>query len=192
MPTTSEIQSLIVNAAQSAGVDPELALEVASQESGFNPDAVGTHQPDPEIGVMQLVPSSFPGVNIYDVATNINTGVNYLAQMIARFGDALAGVAAYNWGPSGVSKAITQYGHTVNDNGYPAWLNAPTTPASVFNYVSRIFSALPGYTISQTQGFTAATPATPPSGSPGGPSSGELWAAGIAVVVALAFYIFSD
>lgn len=189
MPTTTEIQAMIVAAAQSSGVDPDLALELATQESGLNPNAAGTHRPDPEVGVMQLLPSSFPGVNIWDLQTNISSGVSYLGQMIARFGDVMAGVAAYNWGPSGVSKAIAQYGHTVGDSGYPAWLEAPSTPASVFNYVSRIFSALPA---SQTEYFTQPAPAAPPSGNPGGPSSGELWVAGIAIVIALTFYIFSD
>jgi Transglycosylase SLT domain len=135
------IADLITAAAQSAGVDPALALAVAQRESGMNPNAPdGTAG---EIGIFQLKPSSFPGYSIAqlrDPQTNINVGVGYLASLLAEFGgDPVAAVAAYNWGPTNVAGAIAQHGGDFEISAapgapfIPAWLSA--APASVRAYV---------------------------------------------------------
>lgn len=95
------MQDLITSAAQRYGVDPNLALSVAKAESGLDPNAVSSKG---AVGIMQLMPSSFPGVNIADPATNIDTGVGYLAQMMQRYGDVNLALAAYNAGPGNVDK----------------------------------------------------------------------------------------
>ena len=92
----------IVSAANSYGVDPNLALAVAQTESSMNPNAVSSAG---AVGLFQLMPSSFPGVNINDVQTNIDTGVSYLAQLLNQYGgDTTLALAAYNAGPGNVSK----------------------------------------------------------------------------------------
>jgi len=51
----SSIANVIVAAAQSAGIDPKLAIEVATDESGMNPTT-----PDGksgEIGIFQIEPA---------------------------------------------------------------------------------------------------------------------------------------
>lgn len=93
----------ISQAASSAGVPPSLAVAVAQHESGLNPNAIGAAG---EIGLFQLKPSSFPGVNISDVSTNISTGVSYLAQNYALTGNWRDALIAYNEGPSRWSQGV--------------------------------------------------------------------------------------
>jgi hypothetical protein len=127
-PSTAQIQAWIVAAAAQYGVDSSLALGVAQQESGFNPDALSSAG---AIGVMQLEPSTAIqlGVDPTDPQQNIYGGVHYLAMLLSEFGgDEVAALAAYNWGPGAVSNAQNEYG--------PTWL--AMAPAETQNYVSRI------------------------------------------------------
>jgi len=102
------IQDMIVQEATRQGVDPNLALAVANHESGFNQSAIGGAG---EVGVFQLLPSSFPGVAIADLQTNIQTGISFLRELLGQFGgDAQKALAAYNWGPPRVAQAVAQYG----------------------------------------------------------------------------------
>lgn len=120
----------IVAQAQAQGVDPALALEVATQESQLNPNAVSSAG---AIGIFQLEPATAAslGVNPYDVTGNIQGGIAYLRQMLSQFGDPALALAAYNAGPGRVSNLISQYG-----NSWPAI--APHAPAETQNYVAKI------------------------------------------------------
>lgn len=141
---SANITQEIADAATSAGVDPNLAIEIALTESGMNPNA-----PDGEageIGIFQVEPSSAPGVNLRILANNIAAGVGYLAQMLAQFGDPMQAVAAYNCGPGCVTKAIAAGGAN--------WLNF--VPASTQTYVQNVFAALPQYTTSLGPASTVA------------------------------------
>src|SRR5579859_4550685 len=133
----------IAAAAQAQGVDPSLAIEVAMDESSLNPNAVGSKG---EIGLFQLLPSSFPGVNPYDVNQNIQAGVGYLAQLLGKYGDPAVALAAYNWGPSNMDGTLAQYGS--------AWF--AHIPSSTQNYVNKILGAVQ----------TAYTPSFNPAGAP--------------------------
>ncbi|NBT58182.1 lytic transglycosylase domain-containing protein, partial [bacterium] len=92
------IASKIIEEAQKAGLDPNLALAVASSESGFNPEAKSEKN---AIGVMQLLPSTAKSLNVdpHDVDENIRGGIQYLKQNLDRFGDVNKALAAYNSGP---------------------------------------------------------------------------------------------
>ena len=129
---SANITQLIADAATSAGVDPNLAIELAITESSLNQNARGAAG---EIGVMQILPSTAPGVNLADLTTNITFGVGLLASLIAQFGDPVMGVAAYNCGAGCVSNAVSRGGSN--------WL--AFVPSSTQAYVAKIFGALPSY-----------------------------------------------
>lgn len=127
MASSAQIQQWIVAAAAQDGVDPSLALAVARQESGFNQAAISSAG---AIGVMQLMPATAAqlGVDPHDPQQNILGGVRYLAMLLSEFGDPVAAVAAYDWGPGAVASAIAAYG--------PTWL--AQAPAETQSYVQRI------------------------------------------------------
>lgn len=128
----ADVTQAIANAAAAAGVNPALAIEVATAESGLNPNT-----PDSSagaIGLFQLMPATAAqlGVNPRDVNQNIQGGVTYLAQMLAQFQDTAAALGAYNWGPGHVAQAIALYGSN--------WL--AYAPAETQNYVTKILNNL--------------------------------------------------
>jgi hypothetical protein len=107
---TSFWQELIAHGATEAGIDPNLAVSVATQESGLNPHAV--NQSSGAVGIMQLMPRTAAalGVNPDDVAGNIQGGIRYLRDQLSHFGDKAKALAAYNWGPHHVTQAVERWG----------------------------------------------------------------------------------
>ena len=100
----SSVQQQIIDTANQYGVDPNLALAVAQQESGFRQNATSSAG---AIGVFQLMPSTAAelGVNPYDVNGNIVGGIAYLKQKLdANGGDPTLALAAYNAGQANVDK----------------------------------------------------------------------------------------
>jgi hypothetical protein len=113
--------SVVTQAAQNAGIPASLALAVMQAESSGNPNAVSSAG---AVGLFQLMPSSFPGVNINDPTTNIDTGVGYLAQLLNQYdGNVALALAAYNAGPGNVA----QYG------GIPPFSETQSYVASILS-----------------------------------------------------------
>ena len=137
---------LITQAAAKYGVDPNLALAVAKQESGLNQAAKSSAG---AIGIMQLMPSTAAGLGVdpTDPAQNVDGGVRLLSQLLQQYGgDTSLALAAYNAGPGAVAK----YG------GVPPY---PETQ----NYVTSILAS-----IGQTPD-SSATASPAPSDMTGGP-----------------------
>ena len=103
----------IQQAAGKAGIDPELVAAVAWAESGFQP---GARSPAGATGLMQLMPGTARGLGVdpSDPVQNLDGGSRYLAQMLERFGSVELALAAYNAGPTAVSRAggVPQNGET--------------------------------------------------------------------------------
>lgn len=125
----SPIAQKVQQAAQAQGVDPALAMGVASAESSFNQDA---KSPKGALGVMQLMPDTAKGLGVdpTNEDENIKGGVQYLGQLIKQFGNPAIALAAYNWGPDNVQNAIDKYG--------PKWFEH--TPDETKDYVTKIIT----------------------------------------------------
>lgn len=119
----SAYDDLIQQAAEKHGVDPGLIRAVIAQESGFDPTAVS---PSGCVGLMQVRPStaeSMGGGDLYDPATNIDLGTQYLKQMLdLAGGDTRKALVMYNAGPnagsadvipSGQDHSAGEYAHLV-------------------------------------------------------------------------------
>ena len=100
-------------AAQKAGIDPKLLAALAWSESGFRADAVSSAG---AIGMTQLMPATAAGMGVdpYNAAENLEGGAKYLAVQLRKFGRADLALAAYNAGPTAVSRAggIPPYAET--------------------------------------------------------------------------------
>jgi hypothetical protein len=94
----------IEQAASAAGIDPKLLAAVTWSESGFNPAAVSGAG---AVGLTQLMPGTAAGLGVdpADPAQNLAGGARYLAGQLQRFGRLDLALAAYNAGPSAVTKA---------------------------------------------------------------------------------------
>lgn len=101
------IAKMVEFSARQHGLDPKLAVAVASVESGLAPDVVSSAG---AVGVMQLMPETAQALgvrNINDPRENVDAGVRYLKQMLDSFnGDVPKAIAAYNAGP----QAVKNYG----------------------------------------------------------------------------------
>lgn len=94
---TTDWTPVIVSEARRAGVDPHLALAIATVESNMNPDAIGGMG---EVGLFQLRPE-YHAVSRGATRSNIRLAMKYLAQLkrqCARYGDAF--FVCYNYGPA--------------------------------------------------------------------------------------------
>lgn len=127
MACQQNLAPLITAEAARQGVPLAIAIGVAQRETGMcHWDSRGNvvRGKAGEIGVMQVMPSTAPGANLYDVQANIRVGISYLAQMYAQFGDWSLAVAAYNAGPGAVGRALNN-GSPVPSAGYVADVMGP-------------------------------------------------------------------
>lgn len=128
--TTQEISAAIINTASAYGVDPRLALEVAMVESNLDPAAISSAG---AIGIFQLEPATAAdlGVDPNDPMENIDGGVRYLAQMLAKYaGNVAEALGANDWGPGNLDKAIAAHGSD--------WLSY--APSETQHYVQTILA----------------------------------------------------
>jgi soluble lytic murein transglycosylase-like protein len=106
---------LFTRAGSRYGIDPSLLAAVASQESGFDSQAVS---PAGAQGLMQFMPATAEGlgVNSLDPTSAIDGAARYLGSLTEQFGSTELALAAYNAGPGTVSRyrGIPPYPETQN------------------------------------------------------------------------------
>lgn len=187
------IADQIIAEAQRQRVDPNLALEVAIQESGMNPNVPDS--PAGAIGIFQLEQATANdlGVDPRDPAQNIQGGISYLRQLLAQYGNPALALAAYDWGQGHVNQAIAAFG-----TSWPAI--APHAPTETQNYVASILGAL-GSQYSASLNPAAAAPIVPtatgsvlsiPPAQVLPASSGSIWgtlALGAAIILGVGFVL---
>lgn len=105
VPAAIAYNDAIAEAAELNDVDPHLIRAVIHAESAFNPFAVSRVGAQ---GLMQLMPSLAEEMNVldpFDPRQNIFGGAKYLRWLLDRYnGNVELAVAAYNAGPSAVSR----------------------------------------------------------------------------------------
>ncbi len=100
-------------------------------------------------GLMQLLPSTAEalGVDPKDPAQNIEGGTKYLAQMKEKFKNEKLALAAYNWGPGNLQKAINK---TQKAGLKATWENILRTtfvPKETRQYVSKVLTLKNKYSV---------------------------------------------
>lgn len=98
------LDHLITKVAIQEKMDPDLLRAVVATESDFN---VQTVSPDGAAGLMQLMPETarILGVkNLFNPEQNLRGGARYLNQMLKQFTSIPHALAAYNAGPTVVSR----------------------------------------------------------------------------------------
>jgi cell wall-associated NlpC family hydrolase len=108
--------NLFAAAGAKHGVDPNLLVAVARQESGFNPKAVSHAGAQ---GLMQLMPATARGLgvtNSFDPTQAVDGAARLLKSLIQEFGRTDLALAAYNAGPGAVHRydGIPPYNETQN------------------------------------------------------------------------------
>lgn len=105
----------ILDEARRAKIEPRLILALIHVESSGNPRAVSKVG---ALGLMQLRPDTAEAMarelsiawdgpeSLFDPNLNVRLGVRYLTRMIDRFGDVDTALAAYNFGPTRIARAI--------------------------------------------------------------------------------------
>jgi len=104
--TKEILVTLIVAYSKLFGVDPDIAVAVATVESGFNVEATGQLG---EIGLFQIRPEFYPMLGAAEIRvprTNIMLGVKKLAnyQKTCVHKDDLTFLVCYNYGPENAKK----------------------------------------------------------------------------------------
>lgn len=133
--TNGNVVDMITAAALHYGVDRNLAIAQARAESNLDQAAVS---PAGAIGVFQLMPATAAWLEVdpRDLAQNIDGGVRYLSMLLSQYGqDVQKALAAYNWGPGNLAKAIASYGEQ--------WI--AHLPAETSGYIARITAAVGPY-----------------------------------------------
>lgn len=123
-----EVAQAIAASAARHGVNPALIEAVAWQESRFRQTAVS---PKGARGVMQLMPATARelSADAHDMASNIDGGAAYLAQLLRMFGGDLSRtLAAYNAGPGAVAKF----------GGVPPYVETKTYVQNILAHLSRV------------------------------------------------------
>jgi soluble lytic murein transglycosylase-like protein len=103
-PVPAPFRAAFAQAAAKTGVPLSLLVATAYEESSMDPGAqshAGAH------GLLQVMPATARELRLDgdDAETNVLAGARYLRQMLDRFGSVDLALAAYNAGPTAVTRA---------------------------------------------------------------------------------------
>ena len=112
-----QLDKLVEESSQQAGLKPELVRAVIDQESGARPCAVSSKGAQ---GLMQLMPATAESFGVrdpFDPRQNVDAGTKLLKQLLVKYNnDVSLALAAYNAGEGRVDRegGIPQIPETVN------------------------------------------------------------------------------
>jgi soluble lytic murein transglycosylase-like protein len=107
---SSDYVAIARQAAASAGIPQKYFVYQINEESGFNPYARSWAG---AVGIAQFEPSTAAGLDInpYDPVASLYGAANYMASLDKSYnGDYAKALAAYNAGPSAVTRATNRGG----------------------------------------------------------------------------------
>ena len=118
---------------------PSLVKAVMKVESGGKQEAVS---PKGATGLMQLMPGTAKelGVDPKDPQENVEGGSKYLQRMINKYGSKELALAAYNWGPGNIDRAIKKVKAAGKKVTWQSVLDEVKVPKETRNYVSKVIS----------------------------------------------------
>lgn len=104
----SDIQQIIIEEANRAGVDPALMLAIANQESGFKPNAVGDKNLGGSYGLFQIHKPSHPDyTGGFDPRANAAYASKMMAGLLKTYnGDVAKALWGYNAGSGNVARGV--------------------------------------------------------------------------------------
>lgn len=120
---------------------PSLVKAVMQVESGGKQEAVSSKGAR---GLMQIMPATARdlGIDANDPQQNVEGGSRYLAQQLNEFGNESLALAAYNWGPNNIKRAMAK----VRAEGKrPTWANIKAyvkVPKETREYVDKVLSLI--------------------------------------------------
>ena len=116
MPLDVSLQEHIVKQADKAGIDPAIIVAMAFKESTYRVDAIGDG--GDSYGLLQIQPKwhykrmlKLGCTDLLDPYQNVTVAVDYLSELLNRYGSIEAALTAYNRGS--YSGTVTQYAKTV-------------------------------------------------------------------------------
>ena len=100
----------IAAAEKANGIPAGLLHRQLYQESHFRSDIIdgSTASPAGAYGIAQLIPRFYPGVNVLDPVQSINAAAHSMRVYFRQFGSWDLALAAYNWGPGNVARAVSE------------------------------------------------------------------------------------
>lgn len=119
---------------------PTLVKAVMQVESAGKSKAVSSKG---AAGLMQLMPGTAKDLGVtdrFDPQQNVEGGSKYLQQQLSKFGDSKLALAAYNWGPDNLQRAIAR---TKKAGLKPTWENILDTvfvPKETQKYVNKVLT----------------------------------------------------
>lgn len=118
---------------------PSLVKAVIQVESAGDPNAVSSVG---AAGLMQLMPGTAKQLGVkdrFDPQQNVEGGSRYLQELITKYGKEI-GLAAYNWGPRNIDKAIKKLKLDEKEITWENILEAVKVPAQTRLYVNKVLS----------------------------------------------------
>lgn len=116
VPLDVSLQEHIVKQADKAGIDPAIIVAMAYKESTYNHNAIGDG--GNSYGLLQVQPrwhyermQKLNCTDLLDPYQNVAVAVDYLCELLNRYGSIEAALTAYNRGS--YSGKVTQYAKTI-------------------------------------------------------------------------------
>jgi soluble lytic murein transglycosylase-like protein len=116
VPLDAELQLHIIEEADENGIDPAIVMAMAYKESSYRPNAVGDG--GKSIGLLQIQPrwhrarmDKLGCTDLLDPYQNVVVGIDYLCDLLSKYGDMGKALTAYNKGH--YNGTVTQYAKTI-------------------------------------------------------------------------------